>query len=684
MIVASAAIIFSLFTFNISTALNNLFGTQRRAASSAFITFKTMTGNQARVGHEEWSRLYPEVFAFAQVPLLGQRFYSPNPPSDAPMMHAILMAEADELGIETPPELYVRELKSFTEILMMLSRAEEPLTVEGFKRYLMMQFGLSLSAFERRLKEALRIELYRQLIDGSDNRIPDPEGVFRLYAADSEQVALQYVEFPYLKFKEQIRSAPPSDEDLVKYFEEIEEGTVILKFSHPERATFDIAWINADTADLSALPQDALAAYQEPSPDELLSAWKTDFIRYGRIDPPPASGDALPQETRDRIVRDLKVKALLTAAREQFDAELKKITSTSAPANEQSPPEDGSESPATEEPAEETAEQKAAKAEQIRAAFESTAARLGLTFHRHADVSRDQAPDLDPPKDRSLWFLQINLAETTGIQAVVPTRDRPIGYLLRLAERKPVTRKEFSEVREALLDHWVESKAGKVAEEAARAFRNQLRELVVGQSPAPLFAMLDEEKAREIKKDDDNSRLDAKAREEAKKEKEDRFFSLAASLVHPAEGQAFAKVAQENGLEVKRIEFFRRDVKKTPHFDSRFSGAQRFLMGQNGYPTEDTPYLLGAAPQFVSDLLVDKEGEAIYVALVEGRKRPEIKDMQPRDRLDAQNLWLQRDRVRRASPFFNPFSMMNLKKRHDPRVLEITVKEEQPFELPPY
>jgi hypothetical protein len=141
------------------------------------------------------------------------------------------------------------------------------------------------------------------------------------------------------------------------------------------------------------------------------------------------------------------------------------------------------------------------------------------------------------------------------------------------------------------------------------------------------------------------------------------------SIVGPTVSTSFPDAAKAQGLTVTTLGPQRRSVKDTPWFRDRFQGAERFLWSQGSGPNDGGRRLLGYAPGMLSNVLVDDDGKACYVARVVARTRPKAEEMTPADRDDAERenqAWL---RQRRSIPYQNPFSYSALIRSHEPEYL---------------
>ncbi len=669
MIVASIATIFVMFTFSVTTAISAFTGSGGSPlGGTSWLRFQTTSGRTVEYNLSEWTRLKNEIIGLCN--LVGPMAVAPVLPDsvgDAPLIHAICLAEAEEMGLHIPESVIDRSLAN---LYASFGRDGQSMSKRDFNRILS-QVGLNQASFKERMREVMKASYYREAVEGS--RVYDPQDIKRHFERENELISLEYVEFPFEDYAQTLRDDPASEEELKEYFLGLPANIVQGKFSRPER--FDLELALLDYSDESfTLPEAALEDFEEPSDAELLAKYRREPNRYEASAGPVEEATDIPENSRAKILRDLQMKAALSKLREVFDAAVnpEENTGDSLDDIDELLGEEGEGGPrqvASEDGEGLSAEEKAA---QDSAEFQRLVAEWGLRYERHNDLERQDLMTLDPPNDTTLPFVLGGL-QPGEVRVVEAAGERQWGYLLRLVERKARAPKTFDEAKDDVLEHWVTEQAEVTAKEAADSFRNGIRDQAVAQldaGQADFLAAARDEMNAEI----DGSGLSQNEKEQRKDAVERDYFLNVSSLVRGKEDELFVKQATADGLERKTIENFRRDIGRTPTFYDRYEGAERFLMRLDTFG--DTPQLLGFAAGEVSDVLLDSAGKTCYVARILSRTRPSMDDINQVDRSNAEANAQREVQTRLQIPYQNRFSMQNLAKMHKPE-LRILSEEEQ-------
>ncbi len=670
------ATLFSLMAFNITPALtsfsNSLFG----GTSGAYVVFKTSGGVEVGITDAEWATTSAELPAARDIfrTVKGfDPFSSIANERDVVLAHHVFLAEAAELEIEMPPETAERVVDAF-KVMLQQQQRQVALTVEHWAA-LLRRYRLNDESLRHRMLELLKVEAYVRTVRGV--RVHDPDRMVQLFQEKHVKVGLDYVEFPFAKYRAELLAAPPCDADLETWFKELPQDVRDRKYKGGPWYTIDLVTIDADAWDPASAPADVIGAVKEPTDEELLAAVSGDRTRYRAGGAAPAAIADVTADERAKVVKDRQLQAALEQLRRDFDAAAAAL-----------PPPPASGTP------EEIAAARADHLAKESAAFAEAVARYRFEVKTVVEQETAQLAALDPPKDALLGSFVAGLripGHTDSQQrtaSVLAAAERKWAYVVRLAaEPKPSAERPFAEVKQQVLEQWADDKAKETAVGKAQA----LVDLLVAegeQSPA----LPEATKAAFLAQRDDALKTveaDAEADAAAKKRgregiANDHFFNLQAAL-RGALGARFGEVAQSLGLEVKSAGPQRRSLSTTWYYNDRFSGAERFLFRQTNDPNDAV--LLAFAEGGMSRVLVDDAGQAAYVAKVASRQLPTLDEMTPKDRKEVEDEekfeWLRLDSpelLRRFSsallpqlpPYADLFSIAQILHRHEPRVRATT------------
>jgi len=660
MLIFLVATLFSLFTFNVTGAILQSFAGLFGGTHGSAMRFKAANGAVVGLSQEEMDAAKRQVGGIT-------RFNFDNgiakEARDAWIPHLMLLADAHAAGIHIPDEVVDQQVESLKwRMQLQFQFSPDP----ELKKHVLTQAefemaignaGLTLESLTHRIREALEIDAYVRSLAGPD--VPDPEQVIERFQTKNELVTLEYVVFSFDHFVQELHKSPPADAELEEWYKKLPAATVNLEYTRDERFSIDLATLDADAWDPAKADPALFTGVAEPTDDQYLSEAIRDPIRYAGGKAPEKAAD-LDAAARARIAKDRKLKVLVDKARAEFEEAAKKLPA---------PPEQKPDATDEEKTAAEAAKT-ANNAEEHRL-FGEIAAKYGFTLTHHDDLEPKQLDEVDPPKTSTLQFLVRGLPTTKTIRAssALPSRDVKHAFLVRVDAHKGRETKPFAEVKEKVLGKWIDEHAREKAIEAATGFLDGVVAEGRKTVPADRFAAVDAERDENLKKVADDKDLAEESRKVRVAAEHEGWTDHVQSIVGPTVSTSFPDAAKAQGLTVKTLGPQRRSVKDTPWFRDRFQGAERFLWSQGSGPNDGGRRLLGYAPGMLSNVLVDDDGKACYVARVVARTRPKAEEMTPADRDDAERenqAWL---RQRRSIPYQNPFSYSALIRSHEPEYL---------------
>ena len=654
MVIFFVATLFSLFTFNVTSAILSFFGQAMGSASGAAMRFTTSDGRTVGLSQDEVRNEEVQVKGFTE--LLGSLGFQVSlapQARDAWLPHVILLAESDLLGVQIPDDAVNRMLQFIKEILAqsLAGDPRHPHTVtESEFAFILRQHGLTETSLFERLRQWLKIDAYLRSMNGID--IPNPVDVVECFQSKHERVTLEYVTCSFDHFKEELHKSPPSDADLETWFKALPPAVVNLKYMRDERFTIDLLTIDGDTFDASKVAAEILGTVPDPTDDEVLSEGRRDPMRYCGGKQPEKVAD-IDAAGRAKITNDRKLKVVVDKAKAEFEKTVKEL-----------PPIDDK------LPDDEKMKAAADRKNRERDAFAQVGKKYGFTAAHFDEQTPKQIEELDPPKTPTLRNLLDGVKLPTFAHACsfLPSRDVKYAFMARVDEWKKAEPKTFAEAKEAALEAWIDEQSKVKAEQAARAFLDAVVEKARAEVPAERLAAIDQARDDQQKAADADKDLSDDARKKRREEIHTRWLDNVQAAIGADVSKPFAEVAKAQGLEVAKIGPQRRSVRETPYFRDRFSGVERFLWMQNS-----TGFGAGALLAFgqgmMSGVLVDEEDKICCVARVVARERPKIEEMAPRDRDEAERdnrRWMME---RNSVPYSNPYSYAAILARHHPAQL---------------
>lgn len=663
MVIFFVATLFSLFTFNVTTAILQSFASVFGGSHGAAMRFKTSSGETVGLTQDEMSAADHQIASLARLDFDSGIAHDPR---NAWIPHVILLAEAHRAGIHVPDDVVDQQIEHLKwQMQLQFQFSDRPelknhvLTEAEFEQNIG-RLGFTLDTLAARIREATEIDSYVRSMLGPD--VPDPEQVIERFQTRNELVTVEYVTWSFEHFDQELHQNPPPDAELEEYYKKLPVATINLEFTRDERFSIDLATIDSDAWDPAKADPALFTGIADPTDDQYLQEAVRDPIRYAGGKAPEKAAD-LDAAARAKIAKDRKLKVVVDKARAEFEEAAKKL-----PAPPELKPE------ATDEEKKAADAAKAANNAEEHRLFGEIAAKYGFALTRHDDLEPKQLDDVDPPKTSTLQFLVRGLPATPTIRASssLPSRDVKHAFMVRVDSHKPKETKPFAEVKEKVLGKWVDEHAREKAIDAAQAFLDGVvadgRKTVAEER----FAAIDRQRDDGLKKIADDKDLGDEPRKARTAAAHEEWLDLVQSVVGPTVSATFADAAKAKGLTVATLGPQRRSIRETPFFRDRFTGAERFLWNQGTAPSDQSRRLLGYAPGMLSTVLVDDDGKACYVARVVARLRPKAEEMTPADRdvaeRDNQD-WLRR---RRSIPYENPFSYSALIRAHVPEYLTNT------------
>lgn len=669
MVVFFVATLFSLFTFNVTSAILQSFTTFMGGHSGAAMRFTTSAGTTVGYNPDQMRGEEQQIRGFVE--LLGSLGFQVGLARDARnawLPHVILLAEADLLGIHIPDETVDRMLEFVKERLQLRFGGDprspnQHQVTESEYAMILRRSGLTEPALKARLREWLKIDAYLRTMNGAE--IQNPEDVVECFQEKNERVTLEYVACSYDHFKEELHKSPPSDADLETWFKALPAAVVNLKYMGEERFTLDLLTLDGDAFDPAKVDPALLDKVADPTDDEVLSEGRRDPIRYAGGKSPEKAAD-VDAAGRAKIVNDRKLKVLVDKAKAEFEKGVNEL-----PPVDDKLPDDQKAAAAAERKTKE------------RDLFAAVGKKYGFTLAHYDALTPKQIDELDPPKTSTLRALLNGVKVPTVVHSCsfLPSRDVKYAFMARVEEWKKAEPKSFADAKADALEQWIEEQSKQKAEQAAQAFLDAVVAQARTSVPAERLAAIDAARDKALKELEGEKELTEEARKPRREEIHSKWIDNVQSAIGADVSKPFAEIAKAQGLEVVKIGPQRRSVSQSPWFKERFSGAERFLWGENSRGLEfEGPKLLAFGQGMMSGVLVDEEDKLCCVARVVARERPQLAEMSPKDRDEAERenqRWMyERSRI----PYANPFSYAALVARHRPEQLVSKRKTDQGYQ----
>jgi hypothetical protein len=685
LVISFVAMVFSLLAFNITSALNDLAARAFGRSTGRFV-FTTSSGRSVSV-EDDTLRLARAELPGALAVFIQVGGSDPYDGIDGgenrAYAHQILLAEAEEMGIAASAGRVAGMVEGFKQFIQQRNPTKA-VKLDEYRRILGGELRLTEARLDLRLSELCQVEAYVRAMKGG--RVHQPQRLVQLATPRATKVALDWIELPYAKFKDELAAAPPPDTELETWFKGLAADVIEEKYTRGERFSIEMALVETAAWDPASVATE-LVAKVELTDEEFLSEGKRDALRYfGDREKVPAKIEDVTPEARAAILKDRQLKAVFERLRGDFDAAVAALAALPEPA-----------APEADEATRTAAEEARNKALLERTAaetaeFAKVAARYGFAVNAFTDLESAALAELDPPKHSSLQFLVRGIAApgASGIrtQLVLPNGDQKHGFVVRLADAtKKKEPKPFAEVRDAALAQWIEEHAREKAEAKGKEFLAALLAENEKAVASEVLAAYRAERDRLTAEINDDKSLDEEARKlrlEGAGSPAAQYTGWIAGHLGARYGASFRPVAASLALEVRSSGPHRRDVSSSWYYNDRFSGGERHLFRQNRFAVSvqdaSVASLLSMGTGAVLDeVLVDDANGACYVASVAARTLPTLADLTPKDRQqaerDLESEWNRLDNpfMRRFNPVStpsceNPFAMVHLARRHHPKL----------------
>ena len=582
-------------------------------------------------------------------------------------------ARAVEAGIVVSDEMlkaYIRQALPFR-------------TQQEFEQFLA-SVGLSGADFNTLIRQQVRVMLYTN-VNRDDPRVLS-EMVFEQFQEDNELFRLEFVAFADEAEASQLDGSSVSEEELKKFYEEdLDRFRKDKEFSSKEKFAVEAAVLAMDQVEVDALKQFLPTERQELTDEEIKRFYDGNIHRFEMTEEESAGGDddaedggeepagdepagdeatgdepvtdepsdehAVGDEHKHRPleeVRDLIEKELLlgrvineamTNYREMKEARDKAATEEEKKLEEEkkaaaAKPADTAEGEASEGEAAQ-AEGADKPAEKVKEdLFAIIAEKYGM---ERVDFGEPMVLEEIKNLERIGSELLPNLVRYLPEGNVIPrppTAETPYGFLLRLNKKLPAEHIPFEEVKDRLPELWVEFTASERAKEKADGFD----EALAAAARAPVedevvaleaeVAVLEKEVAEKAGAEKVEDAADTEMEETAEDRLEEKKAELE-DLISSKKGGFFAQVAQDQGVEVKTVDWYRKTYPRTQLFQDEEKTPEHTLMGQTELFYMDEGHEV-AGP------FRDDEHKLYLVARIAGRKKPELSEMKLKDRQDAE------------------------------------------------
>ncbi len=408
--------------------------------------------------------------------------------------------------------------------------------------------GISVAEFESTLRRLMRVEKLRSLGTYLGS-LPDPAAVEALWNEQRRELAFDYVVVETAAYQDAARAEAPEDAVLEAWLADQSESRR-NRFLGPARIAAEVAGVRLGP---DALQQHAALLEAYPDADDVDLEARTrrfyDEYHFARYTVPPGEDEERLYFAFEEVAEQAAIDARLLAALRAWHAELRARIANA-----------GSES---------------AESAQVDLAFE--AERLGLIYE-DPGTPRTAAEWREAEGLRGIYVGSQVMRLDPGQLGTSVIVDRDVLAVVRVTNRVPASLPPFAEIRDGVLDLWVEDRA----KELALAELEGLRARLVGVGP------------------------------------EDEGWEDAA----PVEREAFEELSAAAGLELMRRDWLDRRAPLTDDPGADLPG-HRWLRAQAGLGDLEEGTL--ALPGLSSD------GRHAVLARLAGRRAVPIERMQPAD-----------------------------------------------------
>lgn len=539
----------------------------------------------------------------------------------------------------------------------------------------------SVGKFEETLREYLVVEkLKSYFFAGSD--IVLTEDAYAEYAKENEQFKIEYLAFRSGDYSDEISPDTVAKEDIDHYYEGIDPYSPSVKeqYTIPEEFAFQMGYIDMTAVDLETFaeriaeielePWEATAYYrtirerfridEEKEPDD----GADDAEEGATPDPEPESepgtapeddpesdpggepeeaeaetdpaAEAEPEEepvpqytpqeeVQESLEKELKVIKVMEQAFKEWNAYTKENDLVAKPdrLGQMDPEEENGDD-------ENTGDDDTPKEEvDPDAFFQKLCDDYGFTFQKI-----DEMISLDALKEMET-FGSADFERRAGVQSqrknscimVKPNQDNlNVAFLARVTDKVDRQKKPIDDIRDDVTDEYVEKKRMELARDKITAFRESMEERVKEFDDIKVEVdafLLEAEKKADARIAASEDELDEDQIERIRLSEERAAEWRIKRLLNKHLGRVFNDLCAEEGLTVKEMEYFSKNVTAMRDVIEKAEGAEKFLMRENKITMCDKGE--------VTHTLEDRENEVLYLAHIVDRRDPFPEEMTLKD-----------------------------------------------------
>lgn len=519
--------------------------------------------------------------------------------------------------------------------------------------------GMSAAEFESMFRRLLRNQVYQGLF-AEPMRIRS-EDVFKKFQEENEVLTVECVKFADADFAAQIDKTKVTDEELTAFLDkDLDIQKKNRDFSSPAEFKLDVAVIEVASADVekirAAIPEaqrtisdfeiqriyderketkyklpdsevkpaegEAKPAEGETKPEEGEAKPAEGEAKPAEGEAKPAEGDAAEgpkyrplEEVKAEIEKELLVARLVNIA----NSDVVQRTSAAAAKKAAESPTPGVTDPAVADPTAVSEEN------HLRAA----ALQFGLEYIEAGEIVKWTDLATWPRFGSEQVKQNLEYAAKGSSYAFAPNADSPRGYVVHVVEKTDPKPLPLAEIKDKLLEPYVEFQAKKRSKESADAFMDALRAAARPKEQAKIDEL--EKAARER---GEKKAIDGNVTDEAAKAKlvEDELKAIEPeikALLDSHRHEVFDEVVAAKGVALETVGPFRESYRSTRFFQLEPKSLAKSVMGQFA--------ILFLDQGKVSEPLRDEETKVHYVARVKEKRTPTYEEMGLGDRQRAES-----------------------------------------------
>ncbi len=620
--------VFTMFTFSVTGAIYAFFREKEPGAEVAG-SFVTPSGRKITVTQED---LRIESMKLARI---AREEYKDD---DAQWTFLMLDALANEMGIQVSDQMLTESLTAmFDQYSIPADKRDE------FYKSMLLQTGLSASEWESLQKRILRTKIYCNLyFDGPRVRSED---VFKRFQDDNAMYTVEYASFRDADFAAKIDRSQIKDEDLQKYFDtEFDSIRKQREFSSPPEFAVDAAWLDVAKADVEKMRAALNEQERVVDADEIESLYNARKETKYKLPAAPAdpakkddgtkadpskpddkkadekAGDKADEkkpeekeapkyrpleEVKAELEKEILVERVVQRVLAESNRRIAEAAKKKADAGKPGV------TPNTTTPVVE---------ENV---LKDVATQFGMEYIEASPVTKwDDLVKLPRIGSEALKH-DLEFVAKDGVIPFTPDESKAYGYVAHVVEKVDPKPFPLAQVKDKILDPYVEATAAKQADAAAKAFCDALREAVRPKQQAEIDKIQNEAKASAEKKIAEQKVTDDAAK---KKIVDDELKSVEwriTGVLNEHKQEAFDDVVKAQAVKLDLLGPYRKSYSRSPAYAFEPAGTAKFLMGQFQITFLDVGK--------VSEPLRDRDGKATYVARVKEKTLPTFADMTPED-----------------------------------------------------